>query len=359
MGQTRRLMPDADTTASDEPGAANNPEQASLPDQPAMPEQTGMPDELPAPVMRVIAHPTVRAVLAGLLLAGSMPPWGWWPLAFAGIALLDRLLADTTWRQRLWRGSVVGWALFVPTVFWINQLTAPGYGIAVVFYGLLVGAFSIAVPPRAGRALGLVGAWVLCESLRSAWPFGGVPLSLLAVSQVAGPLAPIARVGGVLAVAGVTVAAGLAVSAAFGRHYRKAAIAGGSALAVLVLALVAPSGQNTGETLDIAFVQGGGDQGTRAINTDRRQVFERHLEASEEVPAGLDLVLWPENVVDTDGDVQDAKEGRELQALARWRASATPSSATRSRSSMPTATGAIATSRSSGFRSASSCRSAR
>jgi apolipoprotein N-acyltransferase len=64
-------------------------------------------------------------------------------------------------------------------------------------------------------------------------------------------------------------------------------------------------------------VQGGGPQGTRAINTDRRKVFERHLEASEEVPDGMDLVLWPENVVDTDFDVQDAREGRELEALAR------------------------------------------
>jgi len=25
-------------------------------------------------------------ILAGLFVAGSMPPWGWWPLGFAGIA---------------------------------------------------------------------------------------------------------------------------------------------------------------------------------------------------------------------------------------------------------------------------------
>ena len=34
------------------------------------------------------------ALLAGLLLAASIPPWGWWPMAFPGIAVLDRLLAD-------------------------------------------------------------------------------------------------------------------------------------------------------------------------------------------------------------------------------------------------------------------------
>jgi apolipoprotein N-acyltransferase len=87
---------------------------------------------------------------------------------------------------------------------------------------------------------------------------------------------------------------------------------------MLVLAAVSPTARDTGTEIDIAFVQGGGPQGTRAIDTDRRKVFERHLDASyEEVPADMDLVLWPENVVDTDGDVQDATEGEELQELAR------------------------------------------
>jgi apolipoprotein N-acyltransferase len=266
---------------------------------------------------RFVRRPTVGAVTAGLLLAASLPPWGWWPLAFIGIAIFDRSLAGTSAKQRLHRGSVLGWALFTPTIFWISQLTAPGYVIAVLFFGLLLGAFCMAVPPRAGRALGLVGVWVLCESLRTAWPFGGVPLSLLAVGQVGGPLWPIARIGGVLAMAGVTVALGAALSAATTREWRRAGALVLGALAVLGLALVAPTGRPTGEQIAVAFVQGGGPQGTRAINTDRRKVFERHLDASAEVPDGMDLVLWPENVVDTDFDVQDAVEGRELQALAR------------------------------------------
>jgi len=266
---------------------------------------------------RIVHSPTVRAVAAGLLIAASLPPWGWWPLAFVGIALFDRLLAGTTAKQRLFRGSVLGWALFTPTIFWISQLTAPGYVIAVVFFGFLLGAFAMAVPPRAGRALGLIGVWMLCESLRSAWPFGGVPLSLLAVGQVAGPLWPIARIGGVLAIAGVTVALGVALSAATTRQWRKAGALVVGALVVVGVALVAPSGMPTGKEIEVAFVQGGGPQGTRAINTDRRKVFERHLDASEDVPEGMDLVLWPENVVDTDFDVQDAQEGVELQQLAR------------------------------------------
>ena len=262
-------------------------------------------------------RPWVRAIAAGLLLAASLPPWGWWPLAFGGIALLDRLLAATGWKQRLLRGSVVGWTLFTPTIYWISQLTAPGYVVAVLFFGALLGLFCVAVPPNAGRTLGLIGAWVLCESLRTSWPFGGVPLSLLAVGQVGGPLSSIARVGGVLAIAGVTVALGVALSALAARQWLKAGALVVSALVIAGVSLIAPSGRPTGKELDIAFVQGGGDQGTRAINTDRRKVFERHLEASEDVPDGMDLVLWPENVVDTDFEVQKAKEGEELQELAR------------------------------------------
>ena len=281
------------------------------------PEAATEPADGPTGIRRFLARPGVLGVAAGLLLAGALPPWGWWPLAFGGIALVDRLLAGAAPKQRLLRGSIVGWTLFTPTIFWISQLTAPGYVIAVLFFGFLLGLFCLAVPPNAGRALGLVGAWVLCESLRTAWPFGGVPLSLLAVGQVAGPLAGVARVGGVLLIAAVTVALGVALSAAIARDWRRAGGLVVAALAVVGIAAVAPKGEPTGKEIEVAFVQGGGPQGTRAINTDRRKVFQRHLDASEEVPEGMDLVLWPENVVDTDFDVQDAKEGQELQALAR------------------------------------------
>ncbi|CAN5562287.1 apolipoprotein N-acyltransferase [soil metagenome] len=269
------------------------------------------------PALAFVRRPLVRALAVGILLAGSLPPWGFWPLAFVALALLDRLLAGVAWRSRLVRGSVVGLALFAPTIIWITQLTAPGYVIAVGLFASLTGAFCSIVPPNAGRRPALVGAWALSESLRMAWPFGGAPLSLLAVGQVAGPLSGIARVGGVLGIAIATVAIGVALSAAAARQIRPAGLAALGAIVLLVVAVLAPHGRETGRKLDIAFVQGGGPQGTRAINSDSRVVFERHLDASAKVPAGMDLVLWPENVVDTEFAVQDAKEGRELQALAR------------------------------------------
>ena len=281
------------------------------------PGQSGLAARIPEPVLDTVRRPAVRAVVAGLLIAFSMPPWGWWPLTFVGIAVVYTLLEGTTARQRLARGALVGFALFVPTISWISQLTLAGYVIAVLAFSLMLGVFMMAVPPHWGRGLGLVGAWVLCESLRSAWPFGGVPISLLAVSQVAGPLATVARVGGVLLIGGVTVAVGLALASVVARDYIPAGMWMLGVVAVTVVSLVAPQGNETGETIDVAYVQGGGPQGTRAINTDERKVFERHLKASEQVPPGLDLVLWPEDVVDSHRRVQDAEEGRELEDLAR------------------------------------------
>lgn len=256
-------------------------------------------------------------MVAGLAFAASMPPWGWWPLALVGVVLVDRLLADTTWRSRLLRGAVVGWSLFIPTVLWITQLTGPGYVVAVIVLGGLVGMFLVAVPSGAGRRPAIVGAWMLCESLRIAWPFGGVPLSVLAVGQATGPLVGLARIGGVLLVGGATLALGLALSASLGGERRAtAALAVPVVVLVAVAATIAPRGHDTDRTIDVAFVQGGGEQGTRAIHSDPNLVFRRHVDATALVPDGMDLVLWPENVVDTRWSVQGDVKGTELLELA-------------------------------------------
>jgi len=261
--------------------------------------------------------PRGLCVLAGVLLAASLPPWGFWPAAFVGIALVDRLLARQRAAVRFRRGSLVALALFAPTMAWLKDMTVPGYGIAVLLFAAIAGGFLALCPPGAGRRLALPAAWLLAEAFRGAWPFGGVPLSILAVGQVGGPLAGVARVGGTMLLGAVTVVVGVGLSALLDRSWRAA---GGALLVaglVVVGATAAPHGSPTGRQLSVAFVQGGGKQGTRAINTDPRKVFDRHMKASRAVPVGMDLTLWPEDVVDTKTYVVDAEEGDELAALAR------------------------------------------
>jgi apolipoprotein N-acyltransferase len=85
-------------------------------------------------------------------------------------------------------------------------------------------------------------------------------------------------------------------------------------LAILALSLVAPRGSGTGRFLDVIGVQGGGEQGTSATDVPSHIVTERHLAAtaSIEPDESLDLVLWPENVV----DVREFETSDELAAIA-------------------------------------------
>lgn len=253
----------------------------------------------------------------GLLLAAALPPWGWWPLAFAGVAALDLLIADQGRGTRFRRGLLVGLGLYLPSMYWMVDLTAPGYVIASVAYAALLGGAVSMVPARApARWIALPGAIAVTELLRWSWPFGGVPLSNLAIGQIGGPLAPILRVGGAFLLVQMTVTGGLALAAALRRRWVAGGIALGIVGLVLVIAGFAPRGRETG-TLDVALVQGGGPQGTRASDTDMREVFERHHDASEEVSGPVDFVVWPEDVVDVEGPLEETTEGEELAELAR------------------------------------------
>jgi apolipoprotein N-acyltransferase len=262
----------------------------------------------------------LRAVIAGLCLAASVPPWGWWPLAFLGIAMWDRLLRNAQPRARIVRSIVFAAAWFTPSMLWMVDLTAPGYLIAIVVFSLYVGVAGLAVPGRSSspwvRWLALPAAFTLAEAARCTFPFGGVPLATTAMGQASAPLGQIARV---LCAVGVTFAVaviGVALSAAWERRHIVAATALAGVVALWLVAIVAPTGYDI-RTINAAVVQGGGPQGTRASETDPRDVFDRHIEATSLVTTPVDLVVWPENVVAVDSLLATAKENAELSALAK------------------------------------------
>ena len=130
-------------------------------------------------------------VLSGLAIAAALPPWGWWPSAFAGLALFDRMIADQPRWARLRRGVLMAVSWLAPGMFWMWDLTAPGYVIATLAFSLMFGIAAAMVPGGPGRRIALPGAFVLAELARWYWPFGGVPLATLPMTQVNSPLAPI------------------------------------------------------------------------------------------------------------------------------------------------------------------------
>lgn len=275
---------------------------------------------------RVLGRAVARwgPTLAGGLIAFSLPPWGWWPLAFLGVALLDQSLCNARvhtangWKLRLTQGFTFGLTWMFPATLWMWDLTPPGYIIAGLLFSAMYGVAIALVPPlsHSARRIGIISLLVLVGVVRWSWPFGGVPLATLAMTQAASPLGPLARTFGSLTLVALVGIGGTMISALYARHLRFAVGAAATILALVLLTWVAPFG-NAFDTMDVAVVQGGGPQNTRAISSDDRAVFDRHVSATRTVETPVDLILWPENVVDLEGELKQNIEFEEMDALAK------------------------------------------
>lgn len=254
----------------------------------------------PAPARWWDRPPVVgaRALTAGVALAASVPPWGWWPLAFVGVALLDGLVADQPLRRRFGRTWLAAAAWLYPATLWMFDLTAPGYVVAGAFFAGYFGLAAALTPARGrGRLLVLPGAVALAELARWSWPFGGVPLAHLALSQVDSPLGPLARLGGSALVVVAVVVVGQALASAVAGNRRAAAAGLGVVLVGVAVAWALPRATVADDEVRVALVQGGGPQRTRAASDQQPVVLARHVEASRFIDGDVDLVVWPENVV--------------------------------------------------------------
>ena len=276
------------------------------------------------------------------MVAAALPPWGLWPLAILGVAVYETAAQQaTTGRQRLARGWLFGAAWLFPGMVWMWFLTAPGYLVAA---SMFAGSHAVAawVAPRGPwRVIGRPAAHTLAEALRFCFPFGGVPLASLAIGQAAGPFAEVVRVGGALLLTWFVFQVGFALagpSPVVPQVARKRGITAHGEwhgvlgfVAAMLVWLVLPmfadglDGDFKSASLAVAAVQGGGPQGTHATDTANAEKacrsaggtvctpFERHLQATASIePGSVDLVVWPENVI----DVAQFEGSRELDLVA-------------------------------------------
>ncbi|HEV2759879.1 MAG TPA: apolipoprotein N-acyltransferase [Acidimicrobiales bacterium] len=261
--------------------------------------------------------------MAGLLLAASLPPWpvstGAWPLGLLGAAALFVALEGRTAGQRLAVGITAGFGLYLPALAWMRDFSLPGYLVATLLQAAILAVGLVLVPTTGDRRWRRVAAFpaalVLVEAVRGSWPFGGMPISGVDLGQIGGPLAPAARIGGRLLLVALVGIGGVALAGLLRRRWLAAGVGGMVVVAMAGLGVVAPDGSGD-RTLRVAVVQGGGPRGLRAVGRDPAPVFQRHLDATAGVRRPVDLVLWPEDVVDLDREVSTAPEGATLAALA-------------------------------------------
>ena len=266
---------------------------------------------------------------AGLLVAASLPPFGWWPLALVGAAVLVGALRDRRWRHRLLVGMAAGLGEFGVGLWWIVEFSIPGYVAATLVEAAIVAAAMLAVPPGRGRLVAFPAALVLAGVVAGNWPFGGMPLAGIPLGQASSPLAPAARLGGHLLLTALVGVAGasLAALAEWARDRQAGRGGGGRApaagvagvaavVAVAVAGAAAPVGSVRG-TVRVAAVQGGGERGLRAVSVDSEIVFAAQLAATGRVTPPVDLVVWPEDVVDVDGPLAGSGEEQRVADVAR------------------------------------------
>lgn len=270
------------------------------------------------------------AAVGGVLVALSLPPWGWWPLAFLGVMVFSSALGEApSRRERAVAGLAFGLPWFIIGMAWMWYLTAPGFLVAALMFAVFHAGAAVLAPIGPLGVIGRPAAHTLAEALRFAFPFGGVPLATLGISQAGGPLLTLARLGGVILITWVVFQMGFSLvgpACAVARRARglrsatpgeptrwptrgpratlHEVVALAAIVVIVVLAAFAPDGSpvSDGDELTVAAVQGGGEQGTSALDVPSSVVTERLLEATATLePGDAEVVVWPENGVDVNG----------------------------------------------------------
>ncbi|MET8307485.1 apolipoprotein N-acyltransferase [Micromonospora sp. NPDC005173] len=274
------------------------------------------------------------ALAAGLALLVAFPPYGVWPLAPVGVALLAAAAHRRRLRAGAGLGFLTGLALFGPLLAWTNLHT--GYlpwlllSLLQAGYLALLGMATAWVSPLADRTRwawpALTGLlWVGQEALRDRTPFGGFPWGRLAFSQDSSPLLRLAALGGApLVTFAVALVGGLLVTAAWrgwtavraapgdaapARRWLPVAVPAAAAVALSAAGLLVPvAAVGDGAPVTVAIVQGNVPRLGLDFNAQRQAVLNNHVDATVELAARVasgeqrqpDLVVWPENSSDID-----------------------------------------------------------
>ncbi|MBD3873757.1 apolipoprotein N-acyltransferase [Pseudomonas kunmingensis] len=257
------------------------------------------------------------ALVAGTLTTLSLAPFDIWPLALLSVALLYLGLRETAAKQAAQRGWCYGFGLFASGVSWVYVsihdfgaaspalagLLTLGFVAGLALFFALLGWLWVRLlrnrHSALGDALAFAALWLALDALRG-WILTGFPWLYIGYSQLDGPLAGLAPLGGVWLLS-FAVALSATLLAAIPRL-----LADKARLAAVVL-LLSPwlAGlaledhawtTSKGEPLTVAAVQGNVAQ---SMKWDPKKL-EMQLLLYRDMTFGsrpADLIVWPETAV--------------------------------------------------------------
>ncbi|WP_104820625.1 apolipoprotein N-acyltransferase [Kitasatospora sp. MMS16-BH015] len=275
---------------------------------------------------------TGLAVVGGLALGLSFPPYDLWPLSVVGVGALSLLTKGRTGRQGAWTGFAFGFPFFLLLLSWLRVIgwdATVGLSAIEAAFVALMGA-GLAMSSRL-RAWPLWAAclWVAQEWARDRLPFGGFPWGRLAFANTASPFTPLAAIGGAplvtfaVALSGALLAWGALRLRTDARAPKAAALAGAGAAAAILAGYAVPVPTKADDTVKVALVQGNVAQPGMDFLGRPMMVLNNHASATERLAADVkagkvakpDVVIWPENSSDLNPFLDPAAYARIDQAV--------------------------------------------
>ena len=270
--------------------------------------------------------PWLGAILTGLLLTASFPPFSAPECAWIALVPLMVGLRCSTGREAIALGLTAGSVFWLTCMWWLTYVTIGGWLCLGLYCASYLGIFAVAVAywwRRFGAAswprnlLFVVGApmlWVCLEFARSTL-FTGFTWNTLAISQYdVAPVRQVAAWGGVYAISAALMMFNSAVAATLLRYRAGRGRWGHSAhpeLAVgfMAMALCIAAGMRVirGDRLEavpahIGVVQTSVPQFDKWVPETIPLIYRRLLEQTQALQEteGLDLIVWPETALPDD-----------------------------------------------------------
>lgn len=261
--------------------------------------------------------PIGAAILGGILTAMAWDPWGWAVGAIFGLSLWWYTIQQAaTPRRAFVHATLFGITWLALACAWMRVFGPIPYIALILIEGAVVGlmgALSWFWRASPWRWVMVPAIWVAIEAARSAFPFGGFAWAQLSHSQATGGwlLGFIPWIGS-WGLSAAIVLIGMAIvywTTNPARYIRGGLMAIGLvASGVGLRAFPAPFTTPVGDPLATAVVQAGDVRhtfaaGISSINPKNQRVVDALTREHAALDnANLDLIIWPENSLDSDPD---------------------------------------------------------